>query len=127
MEKWQKDHAEDMKDLAQCLTVTPRREDVDKFIIRKAVDAAKSGCLVKIVSNDNFREYIGTVNDFHFSEDWVREHVRDLGAPGHTTRNKKLLGAPDHTICFTDWRRLALMLQSRAVAVPLQKTTWTSA
>eukprot|EP00913_Durusdinium_trenchii_P002571 g2379.t1 len=75
MEKWQKDHAEDMKDLAQCLTVTPRREDVDKFIIRKAVDAAKSGCLVKIVSNDNFREYIGTVNDFHFSEDWVREHV----------------------------------------------------
>lgn len=33
------------------------------------------GCHVKIVSNDNFREYIGNVEDFDFSETWVRDHV----------------------------------------------------
>ena len=33
---------------------------------------------MKIVSNDNFREYIGNVEDFDFSETWVREHVAGL-------------------------------------------------
>ena len=77
MEQWKSEYPEETKHLER-LTVTPRREDVDKFIIRKAVDAAKSGCLVKIVSNDNFRDYIGQVTDFPFTEDWVHKHVPDL-------------------------------------------------
>ena len=42
MEQWKSEYPEETKHLER-LTVTPRREDVDKFIIRKAVDAAKSG------------------------------------------------------------------------------------
>ncbi|CAE6931464.1 unnamed protein product [Symbiodinium natans] len=75
MDQWNDEYPTQARDLAQTITKTPRREDVDKFIIRMAADATKRGCLVKIVSNDNFREYIGEVEDFHFSEDWVREHV----------------------------------------------------
>ena len=78
MKEWKSEYPEEMKTVIERFTVTPRREDVDKFIIRKAVDAAKSGCPVRIVSNDNFRDYIGEVADFHFSEDWVREHVPRL-------------------------------------------------
>eukprot|EP00434_Breviolum_minutum_P010469 symbB.v1.2.009233.t1/scaffold583.1/size184467/5 len=74
MEMWKANYPNDIQDLEHCMTATPRREDVDKFIIRKAVDAAKRGCHVKIVSNDNFREYIGNVEDFDFSEHWVRDH-----------------------------------------------------
>ena len=76
MEQWKLEYPDETRHLER-LTATPRREDVDKFIIRHAVDAAKNGCLVKIVSNDNFKEYINNVNDFNFSEDWVREHVPD--------------------------------------------------
>ncbi|CAE7491816.1 Sarm1 [Symbiodinium pilosum] len=75
MDQWNDEYPNDARNLADRITTTPRREDVDKFIIRMAADAAKRGCLVKIVSNDNFREYIGEVKDFHFSEDWVRDHV----------------------------------------------------
>eukprot|EP00438_Fugacium_kawagutii_P026673 Skav231880 [mRNA] locus=scaffold54:273612:276299:- [translate_table: standard] len=77
MEQWTSEHPEETRRFEDRLTVTPRREDVDKFIIRKAVDEAKKGRPVRIVSNDNFRDYIGEVNDFQFSEDWVREHVPD--------------------------------------------------
>lgn len=77
MEQWTSEYPEEIRRFEDRLTVTPRREDVDKFIIRKAVDEAKKGRPVRIVSNDNFRDYIGEVNDFQFSEDWVREHVPD--------------------------------------------------
>ena len=78
MDQWNDEYPNDARNLADRITTTPRREDVDKFIIRMAADAAKRGCLVKIVSNDNFREYIGEVKDFHFSEDWVRDHAMSL-------------------------------------------------
>ena len=71
MEQWKSEYPEETKHLER-LTVTPRREDVDKFIIRKAVDAAKSGCLVKIVSNDNF-------SGLHWPSDRLSVHRR-LGA-----------------------------------------------
>ena len=91
MEQWKSEYPEETKHLAERWTVTPRREDVDKFIIRKAVDASKSGCLVKIVSNDNFRDYIGEVTDFQFSEDWVREHVPHLVQQGRRSSSVRLL------------------------------------
>ena len=43
MEMWKANYPSDIQDLEHCMTATPRREDVDKFIIRKAVDAAKRG------------------------------------------------------------------------------------
>ena len=54
---------------------------------RKAVDATKCGSAVRIVSNDNFRDYIGELRDFNFSEDWVREHA----AGPRRTGNPRLL------------------------------------
>ncbi|CAJ1453071.1 unnamed protein product, partial [Effrenium voratum] len=75
VDQWKEEHPEEMSPLSEQLIITPRREDVDKFIIRKAVDATKCGSAVRIVSNDNFRDYIGELRDFNFSEDWVREHV----------------------------------------------------
>lgn len=76
-EQWIQEYPDETRDLAERFTITPRREDVDKLIIRKAVNESKKGRLVKIVSNTNFGDYIGEVEDFHFSEDWVREHVPD--------------------------------------------------
>ena len=43
MEMWKANYPSDIRDLEHCMTATPRREDVDKFIIRKAVDASKRG------------------------------------------------------------------------------------
>lgn len=43
MEMWKANYPSDIQDLEHCMTATPRREDVDKFIIRKAVDASKRG------------------------------------------------------------------------------------
>jgi len=56
--------------------LTPSRKDVDKFIIRSAVDAKKQGLSVRIVSNDAFDNYVGGVDDApFFDRAWVKEHV----------------------------------------------------
>ena len=43
MDQWKEEHPEEMSPLSEQLIITPRREDVDKFIIRKAGSAAAPG------------------------------------------------------------------------------------
>eukprot|EP00439_Symbiodinium_sp_Y106_P077821 s595_g16.t1 len=76
LRRWKQEYPGDVtREWERSLSVTPAREDVDKFIIRKAVDEQKRGSMVKIISNDNFSEYIGKVEDFRFDEAWIRRNV----------------------------------------------------